>query len=189
VLWTWNGPDTNHSVTADGGSAEQFDSDAGKSPDQVGHPVNDGFAYQFNHAGTFAFHCKVHSFMHGTVTVNASPAPVDPNAGPPKLTKLRATPSRLCDRRSRHCRHDGTLLSFTVSEPADLNATIHPLKGGAASARVLKEVDFGAPPGTSRRRIPFGRLKPGRYRIQLVAVDRASGQASPAAGVNVEVRR
>src|SRR4051812_38187795 len=38
VLWVWNGPDTNHSVTGDG-----FDSDAGRPADRIDHKVNDDY--------------------------------------------------------------------------------------------------------------------------------------------------
>ena len=32
VLWVWSGPDLDHTVTADPGQAEQFDSDPGGTP-------------------------------------------------------------------------------------------------------------------------------------------------------------
>ena len=72
VLWTWNGPDTDHSVTADAGQSMQFDSDAGKSDAQILHPVNDGYGVTFNEPGSYRYHCRVHSSMTGTITVVAA---------------------------------------------------------------------------------------------------------------------
>jgi plastocyanin len=57
VTWT-NQDSVGHTVTADDGS---FDSGT----------VNGGatFSQVFSTAGTFAYHCKIHSSMHGTITV------------------------------------------------------------------------------------------------------------------------
>jgi plastocyanin len=170
VLWVWTGPDTNHSVTSD-----SFDSDAGKADSQINHPVNDGYAQSFTKPGTYTFHCRVHSFMSGTVTVKPSPNTTDPNAtAAPAISGFRAA-----RRGSR------ALLTFTLSSPADLRATVKKARGG----HVLKEVDFGAPPGTTHRRVSFGKLKPGSYRVTLVAVDRASGLSSKAAKATLKVPR
>jgi plastocyanin len=189
VAWTWAGPDTNHSVTSDDGSAQAFDSDPGKTSDQVNHAVGDGFSVIFNKVGTYSFHCKVHSFMTGTITVQDLPGGLPPPTPPPAITALTAKPTRLCDRRSRHCAHPGTLLRFTLTQPGDLIATVRRLGGTKPVGRVLKEVDFGAPPGPGTRRVDFGRLAPGPYRIKLVAVDRATGKTSTPRTVDVEVRR
>jgi plastocyanin len=168
VLWVWNGPDTDHSVTGDG-----YDSDAGKQPAQIEHKVNDGFAHTFTKAGTYEFHCRVHSFMHGTVTVQPAPNPGDPNAtAAPVISRLKAS-----------MRGRRTLLSFTLSSPADLRATVR------RAGHTLKEVDFGAPPGATKRRVSFGRLRPGRYTVRLVAVDRGSGLTSKAAKASLRVAR
>jgi plastocyanin len=67
VTWT-NQDSTNHTVTADDGS---FDSG----------PLAPGatFSQTFDTAGTFTYHCAIHSSMKGTITVtaatSASPAP------------------------------------------------------------------------------------------------------------------
>jgi plastocyanin len=58
VTWT-NNDTTAHTVTADSGNA--FDSgtmEQGKT-----------FSHTFDSAGTFKYHCTLHSDMHGTVTV------------------------------------------------------------------------------------------------------------------------
>jgi plastocyanin len=181
VMFSWDGPDTNHSATADNGA---FDTDPGKPPALILHQAGDAFATQFMKAGTVAFHCKVHPDMKGTVTVLPVPGAAAP-APPPAFSHVRATPTKLCSRRSRNCRHPGTLLRYTLSGPGDVQARITRRTGG----RLLKEVDFSAPPGPGKRRIGFGSLRPGRYRITLVAVDVASGEPGPKARVDVAVRR
>jgi plastocyanin len=172
VVWIWNGPDTNHSVTATDGS---FDSDPGGSPN---HTVGDAYSYTFNTPGTFTYACRVHSFMQGTITVKPLPnAPADPapTATAPSIGGLRASPSR----------GGRALLRFTLSAAADVNTTIARASGG----KVLREVDFSAKAGAVKRRVSFGRLRRGRYRVKVVAVDPSSGLASPAAKATLQVRR
>jgi plastocyanin len=62
VTWTTTGSN-GHTVTADDGS---FDSSTGSSATLA---AGSTFSHTFATAGTFAYHCKVHSSMHGTVTV------------------------------------------------------------------------------------------------------------------------
>jgi plastocyanin len=57
VTWTNKDPVT-HTVTSDTGI---FDS-GNLSP-------GSNFSHTFNDKGTFAYHCKIHTSMHGTVTV------------------------------------------------------------------------------------------------------------------------
>jgi plastocyanin len=60
VTWT-NNSDAPHTVDADDGSfeSEQF------TEDQT-------YEHTFTAAGTFKYHCDVHSYMHGTVVVLAA---------------------------------------------------------------------------------------------------------------------
>jgi len=57
VTWT-NDDTTTHTVTSDSGA---FDS-GNLSPGAT-------FTHQFNDAGTFPYHCSIHTFMKGTITV------------------------------------------------------------------------------------------------------------------------
>ena len=57
VTWT-NSDTTAHTVTFDDGSADSGNLAPGSTFDQT-----------FATAGTFAYHCTIHSQMHGTVTV------------------------------------------------------------------------------------------------------------------------
>src|SRR4051794_17769484 len=66
VAFSWDGPDTNHSVTADDGS---FDTDPGKAPALIRHQAGDAYATQVRKAGTVSYHCEVHPDMTGTITV------------------------------------------------------------------------------------------------------------------------
>jgi plastocyanin len=60
VVWT-NNSDAAHTVTAD---------DSSFASDTVGQ---DGtFQQTFNSAGTFAYHCELHAYMHAKVTVVAA---------------------------------------------------------------------------------------------------------------------
>ena len=76
VRWVFKG--SNHSVTADDGQSEQFESDPGE-PFPV-HPMDDTFEHTFNSAGRFTHFCRVHaSSMKGTVGVGGEEEP--PPAG------------------------------------------------------------------------------------------------------------
>src|ERR1051325_1482831 len=73
VTWTDKGSNP-HSVSADQGA---FDSSPNCSPSTAFVPGNcmksgDAFSFTFSSAGTFAYHCRVHTTsMKGTVTVVA----------------------------------------------------------------------------------------------------------------------
>jgi len=64
VAWT-NSDGVNHTATADDGS---FDSGS-IAPGATSAGVT------FNTAGTFAYHCRIHASMHGTVVVTSATAP------------------------------------------------------------------------------------------------------------------
>ena len=69
VQWT-NNDGTTHSVTAD--AAGGFSSDlSGTMADSYGGMTAGGtFTQKFPGSGTFAYHCRYHASMHGTVTVS-----------------------------------------------------------------------------------------------------------------------
>jgi plastocyanin len=58
VAWS-NDDSTTHTVTADNGSFDSGNLSPGKS-----------FSFTFAQQGTFKYHCSIHSFMHGTVSVS-----------------------------------------------------------------------------------------------------------------------
>jgi plastocyanin len=60
VVW-WNNSHGTHTVTSDVGSPEVFDSN--------NVMLGSTFSHTFNTAGTFTYHCKIHTTMHGTIVV------------------------------------------------------------------------------------------------------------------------
>jgi plastocyanin len=169
VLWNWAGPDRNHTVTADDGS---FDSDPGRLPGPAGRGADEGFSHAFAAPGEVPYHCKVHPGMRGVVVVEPRP-PADPA---PVVSDLRA-PVRVRTRLT---------LRFTLSEPAVLLLEVDRLR---PERLVLSRARrFEAGPG--RLDVAVGRLRPGRYRVQLVPVDDARNAGEPArATVRVVERR
>ncbi len=70
ITWTNKQADDNHTVTSDTGA---FDSGVIKHS-------GGKFSMTFTTVGTFAYHCTIHSTMHGTVVVSTSaqePPPTD----------------------------------------------------------------------------------------------------------------
>jgi plastocyanin len=166
VVFTWRGPDTNHSATGD-----KFDTDAGKSPGTVFHPLGDTYAVTFNDVGTFTYHCKVHPDMKGTITVNAAPGTAAPTV--PVVTSASASPRTFTQK---------TTLKFKVNTPSSIRAQLR------KRSKAVKEVDFNAQPGSNSHKVNFGKkLKAGKYTIRLVAVDPTSGQSSKPVTLKVAV--
>jgi plastocyanin len=94
VTWS-NSTDAPHTVSADS---------SGPMHSSI---LNQGGSYRttFNTAGTFAYHCEVHSYMHGTVRVEAAAS--HPTAAPrggatplPPSDTVSANPSTPLPRRS-----------------------------------------------------------------------------------------
>lgn len=59
VTWT-NNDDTAHTVTIDNGD--------GPNSEEI--KPGDTYSYTFNDSGSFQYHCKLHSAMHGTIVVS-----------------------------------------------------------------------------------------------------------------------
>jgi plastocyanin len=172
VLWIWNSADTDHSVTADEGQSMDFDSDAGKQPEEVSHPLNDGYGVTFSQPGTYRYHCKVHPFMTGVVEVKA--APVTPA---PTLAKVSARPARFCTR----CARPGTTVRLTAGSAGTIRATLR------RHGKAVKEIDFPASAGANSKRLRFRNVPKGRYTLRLVAIDNTTGRASKASDLAVVV--
>src|SRR5438552_3017259 len=72
---SWTNRDTfSHTSTSDTGAWNSDVIRAGSS-----------FSFTFRAAGTFAYHCAIHAFMHGTIEVQAvtTPQPTAPPTAPP----------------------------------------------------------------------------------------------------------
>jgi plastocyanin len=189
VVWFWDGADRNHSVTADPGQAEQFDSDPSGPPTQDTHKPSEGFQHQFSQVGTFTYFCKVHAGMKGRVVVSplqGGPAP--PDTTPPTLSRVVAKPAQFCTKRSKRCSKRGTVLEFGLSEKADVLVEVRRRKGKRAVGKVVDALDPRGRVGANRVKLPGSALKPGGYRIEVTATD-AQGNSSDPKFVNVTVRR
>src|SRR5438045_998004 len=84
VSWT-NRDAFSHTSTSDTGAWNSDVIRAGSS-----------FSFTFRAAGTFAYHCAIHAFMHGTIVVQAvtTPQPTAPPTAPPTVppTAIRTAP-------------------------------------------------------------------------------------------------
>src|SRR5438309_10573193 len=74
---TWTNRDAfSHTSTSDTGAWDSHVITASNS-----------FSFMFASAGTFAYHCAIHAFMHGTIVVQAptTPQPTAPPTSPPPV--------------------------------------------------------------------------------------------------------
>jgi plastocyanin len=150
VLWIWTDPDLDHTVTADAGQVEQFDSES-------------TFAHRFNRPGTYSYFCRRHpDQMKGTVMVVELP-PGDTK--PPRLTRVRVERKR-------------GRIAFTLSERAVVLGRI--MRRTRAGWRSARDFNVFARKGRNRARPPLRGLAPGRYRLRLTAYDDADNASRPA---------
>jgi plastocyanin len=90
VQWDWTGADVNHSVTSLGGLLEGLESHLGALVSAiVSAPAAGSYSHTFSNTGSYAYYCRVHPDMTGTVKVVASGAPDTQPADPPSA----ATPA------------------------------------------------------------------------------------------------
>jgi plastocyanin len=157
VLWRWDGPDLNHTVTGD-----FFESDPGKAPLQVNHKEGDNFPVLFEKAGTYAYHCRVHDNMSGTIVVEPPP---EVDRRPPKLTAV-----------SVRVRGERAVLAFTVDEPVSVIAEVR--RPGAP--KVLRDSFRFVRAGERRTSVKLAGLGRGRFAIRLEAQDDGGNFARPA---------
>lgn len=161
VRWTWQGTlFRNHSVTADPGQRESFDSDPAGPPSNADHPPGDTFTHTFNRAGTYTYHCKVHPEMIGSVEVLPLPG------SRPRLKRLRVRDGRACADGS--CRP--ALARFRASKGVIVVGRIERPRG--SRWRVVRSFSRVARKGANRLRLPTRSLAAGRYRLSLRAYDR-----------------
>lgn len=173
VVWKWYGPVANHSVTADPGQPESFDSDPGKQPAEIDHATGFVFTHTFTRLGRFTYRCRVHPAMRGTVLVIA---PVAPDVIGPRLTKVSLRPNRICARHTSRCRRSRSYLRLTSSEPASIVGRIDRRKRGRW--RLARTLSFHAPKGRFRTRLRLNGLQPGPFRLRLVAYDNSDNSSA-----------
>ena len=160
VNWRFVGAQ-DHTVTSDPGQAESFSSGAPRTgaPDLV---------HQFNTFGRFTYYCTLHPDMRGSVLV----APPDVTA--PRLTRLRARPSRFCVP-GRGCRRPGTRLRFRLSEAATVRGSIATVR---RPNRRLRRLRARLRAGDRSIRVRGRGLRPGLYVVRLQAVDDAGNRSA-----------
>ena len=166
VVWKWLGPAGDHSVTADPGQAESFDSDPGKAPSAIAHPAGFTFTHRFTQTGRFTYRCRVHPAMTGEVTVIALP-PRDVKR--PALSKLSVRPGRVCPRSTSRCRATRAYVHLSLSEPAT----------------VVGRMDRAAAAVESRADVRLRRAQGPRAPPPLRARPRARALPAPAGGLRL----
>ena len=167
VNWVWDGPDTNHTVTADPGQAETFDSDPGVPAGSVQHSVGDNYFHTFHRAGRFTYTCRVHPFMRGTIVVRDPFKPV--------FSRFIVAPRRFCT--AEGCPLGR--LRITISESSTLRGRIQRrTRSGYRNVRRVGPLQLRF--GSSSRRIPVAGLRPGTYRVAAVAIDPAGNRSKQA---------
>ena len=104
VTWTnMSVSNSDHTTTSDvAGTANSWDSGLPNPVASSGLP--DTFSFTFANAGTFTYHCNVHTFMHGTIIVTASTAPAPTATTVPVVTSAPTvaaptaiTPTLVCE--------------------------------------------------------------------------------------------
>jgi plastocyanin len=183
VAWYFSSAiDRNHSVTTDTGQADPFDSD----PETANPPQKQRFSVYsrvFRKLGRFTYFCKNHSGMRGSVEVRSIAGSVD-NV-PPTLSRARLSRRRGCSKSRRGCRTTKAVLSFDLSEPADVLARVQRRRHGRW--RTARTFDVSGRRGRNRRTISFRGLAAGAYRVRLKGYD-AGGLSSGTAAVRFRVR-
>ena len=182
VTWYWIGPDIMHSVTGDPPNAVGIDSDPQTNSPK--HQIGDTFQLEFDTPGTYSFTCKLHSAVHGTVTVSASPGDPASEPDPVPASRVDLTPPSLRDLSlaDEVVHHRGTRVGFALDERGKVDAEFyrrqrHGPREFAGYQRWdahigINDVRIGAPS-------KHFDADPGRYLVVLRATDRSNNTGKP----------
>ncbi len=180
VTWYWIGPDTMHSITGSGANDASVDSDPGT--DTPRHDIGDSFKAGFDAPGVYSFHCKLHPFVRGTVTVSAVPGDPDTEPDPVPQSNIDLTPPYIdgVHLAKRSFDRTGTTLEYGSDERATLDAEIyrvgrHHLR--FAGWRVWKQGHVGYNRVHFGSRSPHFDADPGRYRAFVRATDASHNES------------
>jgi plastocyanin len=195
---TWNFKEKNHNVKGEGGISGNNSFGTGT------------YTKTFDAPGSFSFYCEAHPNMKGTVTVAAAAAPQGgaPAGGPggspaaggnptaaaaaaapaawtfpssqdrsaPALRSLRATSSR---GRAR--------LALRLSEDATVVVGFRRVMSARIASTGARTVRLRGKKGANRLNLRVGKLRAGRYRLRIVAID-GSGNESAIRTTTLRVR-
>ena len=191
ITWRW-GPDHCHSVTF-GGSLGGTSGASGFQPPQpelvrLNGSGRDSFTLRFDQPGTFDYLCVHHGSvgMRGRVVVAPAggSAGGSPGAGPgaagtrARISRARVIPARL--RRGRRGR-----IVFRIDRPARIVVQFARLRRGRRPLFLHDTITKRARRGRNtirfRARLGGRRLRPGRYRLRLIATtaQRVSSRSRP----------
>lgn len=147
VTWTML-EGSPHTVTSEPGAPVPFDSGE-LLPGQQ-------FSQAFPDAGRYPYLCELHPFMAGVVQVG-------PDTTPPVLSKLFAK-----------AKGKRVWVAFRLSEDSRVSASVASVKRPAKKLRKTRAVKKGD--GRQSISVRIGGLKPGAYRVTLVAKDPEGNQ-------------
>jgi plastocyanin len=179
VCWT-NQHSEPHTATADNGG----------NPNSGTLTPGASYRESFSADATIPYHCGIHPNMKGTVKVGAGSPPAGGGGGAPggggqtgpgvdaspRLAGVRVIPARVCTSRSRTCPRPGARVRFSLSEAARVRGTLERL--GPRKARIARRFSVRGVRGVNRVRLPVRRLRRGRYRVTLRAVDSAGNRST-----------
>jgi plastocyanin len=180
ITWRW-GPDHCHSVTFGGGLGGTRGAPGFQPPQpeliRLNGPGKDSFTMRFDQPGTFDYLCVHHASvgMRGRVVV--TPRAGGPPAGAPggnsgaagtraTISRARVVPRRL--RRGRRGR-----IVFRIDRPARVVVQFARVRRGRPTRFLHDTIAKRAKTGRNRirftGRLGGRRLRPGRYRLRLIA--------------------
>ncbi len=180
VTWYWIGPDTMHSVTGPGPGAMTVDSDPGT--DTPRHDIGDSFKVDFDQPGVYSFHCKLHPFVKGTVTVSAVPGDPSTEPDPVPRSNVDLKPPYIDGVHLAKATFGGagTRLRYGANERASLDAEIYRVGKHHlhfAGWRVWPPGHVGYNKVRFGRRSPHFKAQPGVYKAFLRATDSSHNQS------------
>jgi plastocyanin len=170
----WENRGTFHNVRfEDGGFEEPADPQA--TPWRVWR--------HFDVPGVYRYYCEMHGGpggqgMSGTVVVE--------QGADPRLTELRVTPRRVCNRRTRRCRRVRAAIRYRLSEDARVSGGIDPV--GKPLGRSPHDVSLAGKRGANVIPVRGRALKRGVWKVTLSAED-CDGNESDALSAFFRVRR
>jgi plastocyanin len=183
VTWDWLGPDLAHSVTGTSANALGWDSDP--TTDSPSHQPGDSYTVQFTQPGTYAFQCKLHSFVRGEVVVSSNPG--DPNSDPGPQAPLnidivKPTLGGIRLKRTTIHGHKGVGMTAQINERGTLDAEYYRIN--SRGKRVFNgfatwKAFIGINHLTLAARGNHFKARPGRYRAVLQAGDEAANKSKP----------